>query len=82
MSKKEAILQSLVDRQVVRATLKRVVLGNGKRVTCWVDLQGNLICTKGKEAPFWQCLSIGKGQNVENREDRPVSYPLGMLSGR
>ena len=61
MSKKEAILQSLVDRQVVRATLKRVVLGNGKKVTCWVDLQGNLICTKGKG---------------------PVSYPLGMISGR
>ncbi len=82
MKKKDALLQSLVDRQVVRVTLKSVQMPNGKRVRCWVTEQGETICAQGKEAPFWQCLSIGKGQNVENREDRPVSYPLGMLSGR
>lgn len=77
-----AILKSQVDRAcfLVREALLKESPKSKKSVSVWVDADGNFVCRRGSEAPWFSVVSVNGVPVSGNHSEEPVRYPLGVIS--
>lgn len=74
-----AILKHSLDGSTVKARLCKGMTEEGKVLDVWIDPEGNPLCLKGKEKPYWSILS-SEGTPVLNDNSEYDNIHLGVMS--